>query len=41
MGWPFDPSSQNRVKQKVTGKTGVDGTKDVEMIVPLKRLSNL
>ena len=28
------------VKQKITGKTGNDGTKNVEIMVPLKHLSN-
>ena len=29
-----------KIKEKVTGQTGNNGTKDVEIIVPLKYLSN-
>ena len=29
-----------KFKEKITGETGNDGTKDVEIIVPLKYLSN-
>ena len=30
----------NMKKKKITGKTGNDGTKDAEIMVPLKYLSN-
>ena len=29
-----------KFKEKITGKTGIDGAKDVEIIVPLKYLNN-
>ena len=29
-----------KIKAKITGQTGNDGTKDVEIMVPLKYLSN-
>ena len=35
-----DNSILFKLKQKVTGQTGNDGTKDVEIMVPLKYLSN-
>ena len=36
-----DPDNASfKYKQKVTGQTGNDGTKDVQMMVPLKYLSN-
>ena len=34
-------SASFRFKQKLTGQTGSGGTKDVEIIVPLKHLSNI
>ena len=38
---PDDPDSASfKFKQKVTGQTGNDGTKDVQIMVPLKYLSN-
>ena len=33
-------STSFKFKQKITGQTGNDGTKDVEIMVPLKYLSN-
>ena len=33
-------SASFKFKQKMTGQTGNDGTKDVEIMVPLKYLSN-
>ena len=39
----FDASNLTdsiKFKAKITGKTGDDGTKDVEIMVPLKYLSN-
>ena len=36
-----DPDSVSfKYEQKVTGQTGNDGTKDVQIMVPLKYLSN-
>ena len=38
---PEDPDSASfEYKQKITGQTGNDGTKDVQIMVPLKYLSN-
>ena len=34
-----DYSSSFKLKQKITGVAGVDGTKNVEILVPLKYLS--
>ena len=31
---------RSNMKKKITGKTGNDGTKDAEIMVPLKYLSN-
>ena len=33
-------SASSKFKQKITGQTGKDGTKDVHIMVPLKHLSN-
>ena len=42
--FPANNNSNNIIsfksKQKITGKTGNGGTKDVEIMVPLKYLSN-
>ena len=39
--FPDDPDSVScKYKQKITGQTGNYGTKDVQIIVPLKNLSN-
>lgn len=36
-----DNSTSFKLKEKITGKTGNDGTKDVGIVVPLKYLSNV
>ena len=36
-----DNSTLFKLKEKITGKTGNDGTKDVGIVVPLKYLSNV
>ena len=33
-------SASLKFKQKITGQTGIGGTKDVEVMVPLKHFSN-
>ena len=40
--FPDDNNNSNsfKFKQKITGKTTINGTKDVEIMVPLKYLSN-
>ena len=40
--FPEDNNNRNsfKFKQKITGQTTNNGTKDVEIIVPLKHLSN-
>ena len=39
---PDDPDSASfKYKQKITGQTGNDRTKDVQIMVPLKYLSNV
>ena len=40
--FPEDNNNSNsfKFKQKITGKTTINGTKDVERMVPLKYLSN-
>ena len=43
IGFPADDNNSIsfKFKEKVTGQTGDNGTKDVETMVPLKYLSNL
>ena len=38
---PDDPDSASlKYKQKITGQTGNDGTKDVQIMIPVKYLSS-